>query len=58
MQDSKLTKRIFLYDSDLCKDTWCYVMKLLFGNVNQLDVFNNKRKCNIELTQMKNIFCK
>ncbi len=29
-------------------------MKLIFGKVEQLDVFNNKRSCNIEQTQMKN----
>ncbi len=30
-------------------------MKILFGKVEQFDVFNNKRSWNIEQTQMKNI---
>ncbi len=37
------------------KTNWCHEMKLIFGKVEQLDVFNNKRSCNIEQTQMKNI---
>jgi len=55
MDDSRLTKKVFLYDYDQCKDNWCFEMKLLFDKVEQLDVFNNKRSCNIEHTQMKNI---
>ncbi len=55
MDDSRLTKKVFLYDYNLCKENWCHEMKLIFGKVKQLDVFNNKRSCNIELTQMKNI---
>ncbi len=57
MVDSRLTKKSFLYDYNLCKDNWCYEVKLLFSKVEQLDVFNNKRRCNIEQTQMKNTFC-
>ncbi len=30
-------------------------MKLIFGKLEQLDAFNNKRSWNIEQTQMKNI---
>ncbi len=55
MDDSRLTKKVFLYDYNLCKDNWCHEMKLIFGKVEQLDVFNNKRSCNIEQTQMKNM---
>ncbi len=54
MDDSRLTKKGFLYDYNLCKENWCYEMKLIFSTVEQLDVFNNKRSCNIEKTQMKN----
>ncbi len=36
-------------------ENWCHEMKLIFGKLDQLDVFNNKRSCNIEQTQMKNI---
>ncbi len=39
----------------ICKENWCLEIKLKFGKVEQLDVFNNKRSCNIEQTQMKNI---
>ncbi len=55
MDDSRLTKKVYLYDYNLCKENWCHEMKLIFGKVEQLDVFNNKRICNIEQTQMKNI---
>ncbi len=55
MDDSILTKNVFLYDFNLCKENWCHEMKLIFGTVEQLDVFNNKRSCYIEQTQMKNI---
>ncbi len=55
MDDSRLTKKVFLYDYNLCKENRCHEMKLIFGNVEQLDVFNDKRSCNIEQTQMKYI---
>ncbi len=55
IDDSRLTKKICPYDSNLCKENRCHEMKLIFGKVEQLDVFNNKRSCNIEQTQMKNI---
>ncbi len=31
------------------------IMKLLFGNEEQLDIFDNKRSCNTEQTKMKTI---
>ncbi len=37
------------------KKNLCHEMKLIFGTVEQLDAFNNKRSCNIKQTQMKNI---
>ncbi len=55
MDDSRLTKNVFLYDYNLCKENWCHELMLIVGKVEQLDVFNNKRICNIEQTQMKNI---
>ncbi len=38
MNDSRLTKKVFLYDCNLCKENWCHEMKLNFGKVEQLDV--------------------
>ncbi len=55
MDDSRLAKKVFLYDYNLCKENWCHEMKLIFGKVEQLDVFKKKKSCNIEQTQMKNI---
>jgi hypothetical protein len=55
MDDSRLTKKLFLFGYDLCKDNWCFEMKLLFDKVEQSDVFINKRSCNIEHIQTKNI---
>ncbi len=55
MDDSRLTKKVFLYDYNLCRENWCHEMKLICGKVEQLDVFNNKRICNFDQTQMKNI---
>ncbi len=46
MGDSRLTKKVFLSDYNLCKENWCHEMKLIFGKVEQLGVFNNKRSCN------------
>ncbi len=31
MDDSRLTKKVFLYDYNLCKENWCHEMKLTFG---------------------------
>ncbi len=45
---------VFLYDYNLCTENWCHE-KLIFGKVEQLNLFNNKRSCNIEQTQMKNV---
>ncbi len=42
MDDSRLTKKLFLYDYYLCKENWCHEMKLIFCMVEQLVVFNNK----------------
>ncbi len=38
MDDSRLTKKVFLYDYNLCKENWSHEMKLIFGKVEQLDV--------------------
>ncbi len=54
MDDSRLTKKVFLYDYNLCKENLCYEMKLIFGKVEQLD-FLIIRVCNIEQAEMKNI---
>ncbi len=55
MDDSRLTRKVFLYDYNLYKENWCYEMKLIFGKVEQLDVFNNNRSCNIEQMKKTNV---
>ncbi len=47
MDDGRLTEKVFLYDYNLYKENWFHEMKLIFGEMEQLDVFNNKRSCNI-----------
>ncbi len=55
MDDSRLTKKVFLYDYNLCKDNWCHEMKLIFGKVEQLDVFNN-HLCSRQFPLLQNQF--
>ncbi len=39
MDDSRLTKKVFLYNYNLCKENWCHEMKFIFGKVEQCRCF-------------------
>ena len=42
-----VAKYIFDYDYNLCKNNWCSDLKEIMINIEMLDVFIGKRKCNI-----------
>ncbi len=48
MDNSRLTKRIFEYDYNVCKNNWSSNMKSLFVDINA-DVFKEKLSCNLSV---------
>ncbi len=48
MDNSRLTKRIFEYDYNVCKNNWSNNMKSLFVDINA-DVFKEKLSCNLSV---------
>ncbi len=49
MDDSRLNKRIFNNDNELCKNNWCEETKIFFNKLGKNDIFQNKDICNIDI---------
>ena len=50
MNDNRLTKRVFIWDFELCKN-WCNEVKQLLNSIGYLNLFNNVEVCNIKTMQ-------
>ena len=51
MDDSRLTKQVFNYDYNVCKNNWCSDVKQIFEQLNQTAVFHSKSTVNLAITK-------
>ncbi len=47
MDENRITCRTFDYDYKIYKGNWCYDMEQLFGNINNIKVYDVKMICKI-----------
>lgn len=53
MNDSRLTKKIFIEDYRICKNNWCANVQKVFDKLGLDEYFNNKENCNIDNVKQK-----
>lgn len=47
LPDTRLTKKVFLWDYDLLNNNWCNELQSILESLNMLSNFQNKDVCNI-----------
>ena len=47
LPNDRITKKIFLWDHSVNRNNWCSDVKKLFGEIQQIDCFNNITSCNL-----------
>ena len=52
MNDTRLTKRVFLWDYEMCKN-WCLEVKQIFNSIEYHSVFEDKEICDIKTVQSR-----
>ena len=53
MEDSRLTKKVFLWDHALCKNNWSEEILKIFTKIEFVDIFYNKDVLDIDFIQEK-----
>ena len=54
MDNNRLTKQVFLYDKQMCKENWCDEIKMLCNATGHMPNFNNLLHIDIEYFNEKN----
>ncbi len=57
MNPDRLTKRIFIWDYNLCKN-WCKEVKQIFELIECQEMFTNKLACNLTTVKISIKICK
>ncbi len=53
LENNRWTKKVFLYDYDICKANWCSEVKKIFNKLNMMEYYNNQEICNLTLAKEK-----